>query len=151
MGHRRLSPYLNSVWPWKLNSILKMFCGSKKSSLLLWSLCITRAVSVLQSQETVVWLAKRQGTVLSCGSASCPWVWKLYLNHMHGGGDLVAQSWLVLCNPVDGSLPGSSVHGISQARILEWVAISFFSRSSWPRDWTWVPSIAGRFFTNRAM
>ena len=38
---------------------------------------------------------------------------------------LVARSCLTLCDPVDCSLPGSSVHGISQARILEWVAISF--------------------------
>ena len=40
---------------------------------------------------------------------------------------LVTQSCLILCNPMDCSLPGSSVHGISQARILEWVAISFSS------------------------
>ena len=40
------------------------------------------------------------------------------------------------CDPVDCSLPGSSIHGIFQARILEWVAISFSRRSSWPRDWT---------------
>ena len=39
------------------------------------------------------------------------------------------------CNPTDCSLPGSSVHGISQARILEWVAISSSRGSSWPRDW----------------
>ena len=39
---------------------------------------------------------------------------------------------------MDCSLPGSSVHGISQARILEWGAISFSKRSSWPRDWTHV-------------
>ena len=44
-------------------------------------------------------------------------------------------------------LPGSSVHGIFQARILEWVAISFSRRSSWPRDWTWVSRIIGRCFT----
>ena len=37
----------------------------------------------------------------------------------------VTQSWLTLCNPMDRSLPGSSAHGIFQARILEWVAISF--------------------------
>ena len=37
----------------------------------------------------------------------------------------VAQSCLTLCDPVDCNLPGSSVHGILQARILEWVAISF--------------------------
>ena len=46
-----------------------------------------------------------------------------------------------------GSLPGSSVHGISQARILEWVAISFSRQSSWPRDWTHVSWITDGFFT----
>ena len=45
------------------------------------------------------------------------------------------------------SLPSSSVHGILQARILEWVAILISRGSSWPRDWTRVPFIAGRFFT----
>ena len=44
------------------------------------------------------------------------------------------------------SLPGSSLHGILQARILEWIAISFSRRSSWPRNRTWVSCIAGRFF-----
>ena len=43
---------------------------------------------------------------------------------------------MILCDPTDCSLPGSSVHGISQARILEWVAISFSRGSSWPRDQT---------------
>ena len=55
-----------------------------------------------------------------------------------------------LCNPMDCSLPGSTVYGIFQARILEWVAISFSRRSSWPRDWTWVShsvGIVGRRFT----
>ena len=45
------------------------------------------------------------------------------------------------------SPPGSSVHGILQARILEWVAIPFSRGSSQPRDQTWVSCIAGRFFT----
>ena len=45
------------------------------------------------------------------------------------------------------SLPGSSVHGILQARILEWVAISFSQGSPQLRDQTWVSYIAGRFFT----
>ena len=52
---------------------------------------------------------------------------------------LVAQTCLTLFYPLDHSLPGSSVHGILQARILEWVAISFSRGSSWPRDQTWVP------------
>ena len=48
---------------------------------------------------------------------------------------------------MDCSLPSSSVHGISQARILEWVAIPFSRGSSRARDWTWVSCIAGGFFT----
>ena len=52
-----------------------------------------------------------------------------------------------LCNPMDCSLPVSSVYGIFQARILEWVAISFSRGSSQPRDQTWVSHIAGRCFT----
>ena len=56
-------------------------------------------------------------------------------------------SCVQLCSPMDYSPPGSSVHGIFQARILEWVAISFFRVSSPPRGWTHVSCIAGRFFT----
>ena len=59
----------------------------------------------------------------------------------------VAQSCPTLCDPTDCSLPGSSVHGIFQARVLEWVAISFSRGSSWPRDRTWVSCIVGRCFT----
>ena len=59
----------------------------------------------------------------------------------------VAQWCPTLCNHIDCSPPGSSVCGILQARILEWVAISFSRGSSWRRDWTWVSCITGRFFT----
>ena len=59
----------------------------------------------------------------------------------------VAQACLTLCNPMDCSPPGTSVHGILQARILEQVAISSFRGSSQPRDQTWVSCIAGRCFT----
>ena len=59
----------------------------------------------------------------------------------------VTQSCLTLYDPMDCSLPGSSVHGILQARILEWVVIPFSRRSSQPRDWTCSSHIAGRFFT----
>ena len=58
----------------------------------------------------------------------------------------VAQSCPTLCNPMDCSLPGSSLHGVLQARILEWVAISFSRGSSWPRDRTRVSCIADRCF-----
>ena len=59
---------------------------------------------------------------------------------------LVAESCLTLCDPTDCSLPGSSVHGSPQARILEWVVISFSRESSWPRDRTQVFCLAGKFF-----
>ena len=55
-----------------------------------------------------------------------------------------AQSCPALCDPVDHNpLPGSSVHGMSQAKILEWVAISYSRESSWPWDWTHVSYISG--------
>ena len=57
---------------------------------------------------------------------------------------LCSQLCPTLCEPMDYSLPGSSVHGIFQARILEWVAISSYRRSSQPRDWScisWVSCI----------
>ena len=59
----------------------------------------------------------------------------------------VTQSCLTLCDPMDGNLPGSAVHGIFQARILEWGAISFSRGSSQPRDRTQVCCIADRRFT----
>ena len=55
---------------------------------------------------------------------------------------LVAQSCLTLCNPMDCSPPGSSVHGILQARILEWVAMPSSMGSSQPRDGTSISSIS---------
>ena len=65
-----------------------------------------------------------------------------------GGGGLVAKSCSTLATRMDCSLPGSSVHGILQARILEWAAISFSRGSSQPRNQTWVSCIAGSFFTH---
>ena len=58
-----------------------------------------------------------------------------------------AQLCPTLCDPMDCSPPGSSVRGIFQARVLEWVAISFSRGSSRPRDLTWVFHIVGRRFT----
>ena len=60
---------------------------------------------------------------------------------------LVTQLCLTLYNRIDCSLPGSSVHGILQARILKWVAIPFSRGSFQPRDRTLVSHIAGEFFT----
>ena len=68
----------------------------------------------------------------------------IYMHTTYAGA---AQSCLTLCDPKDCSLPGSSVHGILQARILEWVAISFSGGSSQLGDQTCVSYIAGSFFT----
>ena len=60
---------------------------------------------------------------------------------------LVTQSYLTVCYRMDCSLPGSSVHGDSPARILEWVAMPSSRGSSQPRDQAQVSHSAGRFFT----
>ena len=79
--------------------------------------------------------------VLANSSVSCLWWWthtccKVAQNYIHTRYCccLVAETCLTLCNPVDCSPPSSSVHGISQARILEWVAISSSRGSSPPSD-----------------
>ena len=59
----------------------------------------------------------------------------------------VAQSCPPLWDCMDCSLPGSSVHGIFQVRVLEWIAISFSRGNCRPRDWTQVSRIVGRCFT----
>ena len=80
---------------------------------------------------------------LAGGFFTCSSTWEA----QERGNVLVAQSCPTLCNPMDCSLPVSSAHGISLARVLEWVAISFSRGSSRPRDRTWVSCIAGRHFT----
>ena len=60
---------------------------------------------------------------------------------------LVTQSCLTLCSPMDCGQWDSSVHGILQTRILQWIAIPFSRASSQPRDGTQVSCTAGRFFT----
>ena len=60
---------------------------------------------------------------------------------------LVQKSCPTLCDPMDCSPLDSSVHGISQARILEWVAISICRGSSWPRESNCISFIACGFFT----
>ena len=79
----------------------------------------------------------------------CVYVCKmLFLQGFHRGS--VSQLCPTLWDPVDFRPPGSSVHGILQARILEWIAIPFSRGSSRPRDGTGVSHIAGRFFISWA-
>ena len=91
-----------------------------------------------------------------CGSS----IFDLFSNFFYNGGEnscihtfllfIYSVSCLVMsipCDPMDCGLPGSLIHGILQARILEWVAIPFSRGSSWPRNWIQISCIAGRFFT----
>ena len=82
--------------------------------------------------------------VLGVGISTCElewgWGWKWSESE-------VTQSCLTRCDPMDCSLPGSSVHGIFQARVLEWIVISFSSGSSRPRNGTQVSRIVDRSFT----
>ena len=80
----------------------------------------------------VPWTARRSNqSILEEISPGCS---------LEGEGE-VAQSCPTLCNPMDSSQPGSSIHGIFQARILEWIAISFSRGSSRPRDRTSSPAL----------
>ena len=85
-------------------------------------------------------------------SHECTFVVMSYLMHLFSKviRCLVTQLCLTLCDPMDCSPPGFSIHGISQANKLEWIAISFPRGSSPPRNQTIFSCIAGRFFTREA-
>ena len=83
-----------------------------------------------------MWNQKRNGTnELTYKMETCSQTWNVK----------TTQLCLTLCNPMD-----YTVHGIHQARILEWVAFPFMRGFFQPRDWTQVSYTAGRFFTNWA-
>ena len=88
-----------------------------------------------------------------CLHYSCAWKYPFLLLVSRSCVRMCAQSCLTLCNPMDYSPPGCSVHGISQARILEWTAISSFRGSSQKGLNLCLfasPALAGRFFTTWA-
>ena len=102
--------------------------------------------TVLLNISSFMWL--KVGNFYCC-CLSIFWDLKIFreFNISEGEGEgEVAQSCPTLCDPMDCSLPGSSIQGILQARILEWVAISFSRGSSQPRDQTQVSCIGGRRF-----
>ena len=80
-----------------------------------------------------------------------------YTSHENMKRESVIQSYPALWDPMDCSLPGISVHGILQARILEWVAMPFSRGSSWPQDWSQVSHISlpseppGKPFTSHSL
>ena len=84
-------------------------------------------------KTSLIWLLDQYSNAISC-MVGLEW-------------SEVAQSCPTLCDPMDSSLPGSAIHGVFQARILEWAATSFSRGSSQPRDRTWVSCIADRCFT----
>ena len=69
------------------------------------------------------------------------------LSHFYNLMKVKVKLCPTLCDLIDCSLPGSSIRVIFQARVLEWVAISFSRGYTWPRDWTRVSCIVGRRFT----
>ena len=109
---------------------------------LLRNLYAGHEATVRTRHGTTDWFKIRKGVCQGCIFSPT------YLTYMQSETETeVAQSCPTLCNPMYCSLPCSSIHGIFQARILEWVAISFSRGSSQPKDWTRVSCIVGRHFT----
>ena len=108
--------------------------------------------------EHLMAFTRIKGTIWYTSLFQCQWGKYLLIYHSFIGQSVknlpamqkwseVAQPCPTLCDPMDCSLPGSSVHEIFQARVLEWGAISFSRGSSRPRDRTWVSCIVGGCFT----
>ena len=91
----------------------------------------TYTTPMLQVKELLLFLT---------GSDIAVWLARCHIMHTYCCCCLVFQSSPALCDPMECSLPCSSVHGILQARILEWVAMCFSRGYSWPRDQTCVSS-----------
>ena len=112
--------------------------------------CLNFPPQLFKNIKNILRLQALQKQVQAAG-----WLWPIghtlpafYL--FQGREGKVAESCPTLCDPMDCSLPGFSVHGIFQARVLKWVAISFSRGSSWPRDRTWVSRVVGKRFTHWA-
>ena len=99
---------------------------------------------LMVGRKPLLWYLQELLTFLA--AQSCPRIPRPPLDTSESESE-VAQSCPTLCDPVDCSLPGSSVHGIFQAIVLEWIAISFSRGSSQTRDWTQVSGIVDRHFT----
>ena len=134
----------------------------------LWELMMNREAGMLQSMgsQSWTWLSNWTELIISNGMILVFWmlcfkpdfllsfftIKRLFSSFSLSAirTDVVAKLLShvrLFHDPKDCNPPGSSVHGIFQARILEWVAISFSRISSWPRDQTLVSSLASRFFT----
>ena len=145
MEDRRLKcfPWTFGFLEWR-NVIFKKF-GNKCSNCDILHAVISKWC-MLYHQLFLIWPLRpfSSATLLEATLFSHMCMWLCVWACMH------AQSCPALCDPMDCSWPGSSVHGILQARILEWVAMQSSKGSSWPRDGTQVFCIAGGFFTSWA-
>ena len=103
-------------------------------------------------EASALWVVALDKWIRFCGTNTRVSPWRAYTSwplasHLLCVCVLVVQSCLTLCDPMDYSWIGSSVHGILQARILEWVTIPFSRGCSWPSDQTQVSALAGGLFT----
>ena len=132
---------LNGLWPTRL---LRPWDSPGKSPG--WvAVPFSRGFSWPRNWTWVSRIVGRLFTIWATREAPC----SSKLGHKCGIG-LVSKPCLTLCDPTDCSPLGSSVHGILQARTLEWVAISFSRGSSRPRDWICISYISGGFFTSES-
>ena len=111
---------------WSEFSLLSLLSFRPIFPAISWTFSSEYAVDSLNSAD-LVWNNFSQNFYIVFFSSLC-------IKSLHSGP--------TRCNPMDCSTPGSSVHEILQARILEWVAIPFSRGSSWPRDWTSVSYIS---------
>ena len=133
---------LGSTWdrreaacPWVLSCLTVSLFGLR------WVFCPAGYVKTLEMHLCGFWLASGKKCQMTLGDSSLIWIQVISLE----SEVKVPQSCPPLGDPV-----GYTVHGILQARILEWVAFPFSRGSSQSRDWTQVSRIAGRFFTSWA-
>ena len=112
-------------------------------------ICLLRNLHMqVKNQQFKVNMEKQTGCKLGKEHAKVVYCHSIYLTSMQSSVQFSsAQSCPTLCDPMDCSLPGSSIHGIFQATVLEWIAISFYRGSFQPRDWTLVSRIVDRRFT----
>ena len=116
------------------------------ASLAMWLVRIPAQTSCFcHVQETVSFYEDHSWSGPVLDKLFC-FLWKMDVKGVQGDDLKIVSLW-DLWDPIHYSLPASSVLEILQARILEWVAISFFRGSSWPRDRTLVSYVAGRLFT----
>ena len=115
-------------------------------------MCIFKQKEYFVSRSTLTFILQRQQTLFCLFNSFISLIWtfnpEAWLCVCVCAKSL--QLCVTLCNLMDCSPPGSPVHGISQGRILEWVAIFFSRGSSQPRDWTLIFCTAGRFFSTEA-